>query len=221
MSLTMEDKITIAERIQARIYAQTFYVPSHRAVLFLLNEFSEAKIYAAFDEYASHRSTAQACCTVNSFFDGGESRAVLTAIQMGLDLSQPKPAHVDESLQAAVKWLENFLSNGMKTETWISEHARHEADMSPAMLRRAKKQLGVTSKKQACGWMWALPSTLNEIEMTQEMKDAIQAATTPEEIRLAVMAGIEKQSRVNAAGGAPVPEDKDDLNQDTEMFELR
>jgi DNA repair protein RadA/Sms len=60
----------------------------------------------------------------------------------------------------AYLWLEKRLEGGIPVPaTDIEDQAEHDLDISLKVLKRAKKALGVVSRKMASGtWMWNLPS---------------------------------------------------------------
>lgn len=70
------------------------------------------------------------------------------------------PEGVAPDLQKASHWLENVLQGGPKAQKWIKEHAKEEANISEATLRRAKESLGIRSFKTAEMWMWEMPEVV-------------------------------------------------------------
>jgi putative DNA primase/helicase len=99
-----------------------------------------------------------------------------------------RPKGTDDVLQEAVRWLEGVLGTGAKAEKWIADHAKHEADISPATLRRAKTQLKVKSRQAAGGWIWEMPKVMavepkSDDEWAPQDEDDINPETTEFELR--------------------------------------
>lgn len=83
----------------------------------------------------------------------GEARDILATMEEPAKEGDGKVSAVDE----AADWLEDFLAEGPKPQTEIKDHSEQEGH-SWAAMRRAKKQLGVTSEKldMQKGWLWKL-----------------------------------------------------------------
>ena len=62
-----------------------------------------------------------------------------------------------QELDAATKWLQEFLSDGKRQSTEIFEVAKESEGISKSTLDRAKKELGIKPKQADGKWWWELP----------------------------------------------------------------
>lgn len=97
------------------------------------------------------------------YFKWGDS-SELTADQLTAG-GRPKRSAVEE----AIEFLEKELTGGARKASEIEDKAEREG-ISPRTLDRAKKALGVVSKKRRDGWDWYIPKNKREKASPENLK---------------------------------------------------
>jgi len=95
-----------------------------------------------------------------------EEPVIITADEaMRIDDGQDRSREREE----AKRFLADLLAEG-PVMAGEAERQYQESGISTATIRRAKKDLGVTSQKSETGWIWALPKVLNKGEKQESCK---------------------------------------------------
>jgi archaellum biogenesis ATPase FlaH len=150
-----------------------------------------------------------------SGFNGSPKTEWLGASSLSAEALLPLPRQVIDKLAAAVEMLEELLAVGPRPQKLIEDEATRRG-VSGATLKRAKRTLGVASRKEGFGengnWTWELPNASS----TRPIPDVSALETGGPDLPCGGELGVKKLNLLNRHGSV---EDGGDERDDDPFVE--